>query len=655
MITIKKTLSGFFLLAACTLAGQNKNNPDLEIILEQKGEVYFSCKPNSIQQAAQLSKIVSVDHGLQYKAPGDEVKAYANRKEFNNFLQLGIAYTLLPSPGDQLKAEMLTLEEYNNMRTRGVSVTYNKYPTYPAYEQIMTQYANTYPNLCKLVTIKTLASGRKLMLLKISDNINSYEDEPQFLYTSSMHGDEIAGYPLMLDLIDYLLTNYNTNPKVKNIVDNVELWICPSANPNGTYKSGNSTVNGAVRYNANNIDLNRNYPDPKGGQHPDGEAYQEETTAFMGFADTMNFVMGANFHGGAEVVNYPWDTWSKAHPDKNWWIRISKLYADTARLNSPGKNYLDDLYSGNVPGVTQGFPWYEVEGGRQDYMNYFKNCRELTIELSANKLLAESSLDAHWGYNTKSLMNFMNECLQGIRGIVTDACTGKPVKAKVTVVGHDADNSHVFSAPRVGNYHRPIIAGTYNLEFSATGYQTKTISGITVVNGQIKVVNVQLQSTTQTAKPVITTVNGVLVSSAVSGNQWYLNGNPISGATGTQYTPTQTGTYTVVSTVCGTNVSNPVVINSIGLNTQTVAMGAFRAFPNPTTGILMVECQSEINKPIQVQLFNCLGHVVHEEIRWLNDKTMNYDLSAYANGLYYLKLTDDNKSYVMRVVLNKEQ
>ncbi|MBE0640778.1 MAG: hypothetical protein IH599_02000, partial [Bacteroidales bacterium] len=186
--------------------------------------------------------------------------------------------------------------------------TWDFYPTYSAYESYMTGFAQQYPTLCRWVAFDTLASGRRLMALVISDNVDSLEAEPRFLYTSSMHGDELVGYILMLRLADYLLKNYGTDSLVTRLVDDLEIWINPLANPDGTYRSGKHTVSGSWRYNANAVDINRNFPDPQDGPHPDGNAWQAETMAFMALANTQKFNMSANIHGGAEVCNYPWDT-----------------------------------------------------------------------------------------------------------------------------------------------------------------------------------------------------------------------------------------------------------------------------------------------------------------------------------------------------------
>ena len=63
------------------------------------------------------------------------------------------------------------------------------------------------------IILGTLSSGREILIAQISDNVGQKENEPSFLYTSSMHGDELAGYVLSLRLIDYILNNYTDNQK----------------------------------------------------------------------------------------------------------------------------------------------------------------------------------------------------------------------------------------------------------------------------------------------------------------------------------------------------------------------------------------------------------------------------------------------------------
>jgi len=450
----------------------------LNRLFEKEGEQYFTFQSADRESIRELSRIISID---KVEKTG-KVYAYANKKGFARFLDFNISYEILAHPGD--------FNGFLNMKShvdiRNVK-DWDFYPTYDAYVDMLNQFAANYPEICQVYVIGSTTEGRELLVAKISHNIGIKENEPQFLYTSSIHGDETTGYVLMLRLIDYLLSNYGTDPRITSLVDNMEIWINPLANPDGTYHGGNNTVDGAYRYNANWVDLNRNYPDPEDGPHPDGEAWQIETMYFMAFAEINHFVSSCNIHGGAEVCNYPWDTWQKLAADDNWWQYVCHEYADTAQLYSaPG--YMSDYNDG----ITNGWQWYEVAGGRQDYMNYFQQCREFTLEISNDKLLDPALLPSLWNYNYRSLLNYMEQSTFGIRGTVKDSVTGWPVKAEVYAILHEKDSSWVYSTLPNGNYHRLLYAGTYSMKFSAQGYLPEVVSNVSVTNRHATVLNVKL-------------------------------------------------------------------------------------------------------------------------------------------------------------------
>lgn len=452
-------------------------------LFSTKGEIYFTFLKGN-HDLANLSRIISID-----RVQGESIFAYANRREFAEFLKHENNFVILPHPGDLLP-EVKMLDQVNTKEAKD----WDFYPTYNAYIDMMYQFQANYPDLCQVFSIGQSVQGRQLMMAKISKNVSIREPEPQFLYTGTIHGDETTGYVLLLRLIDYLLTNYGSNPKVTNLLNNCEIWINPLSNPDGTYKAGNHTVNGATRYNANNVDLNRNYPDPEDGPHPDGNPWQPETLAFMQLAEQENFVMSANTHGGAEVLNYPWDTWAQLHADNSWWIFVCRQYVDTVHLYSP-TNYMNGFNNG----ITNGFQWYTISGGRQDFMNYFHYCREVTMELSDTKLLPPSQLPSHWNWNYRSLLNYIEQSLYGIRGIVTSQATGQPLRAKVFIQGHDIDNSFVYTDPRNGFYQRLLDNGTYNLTFSAPGHYPLTINNVVVSRYNTVTLNVALDAGTLAA------------------------------------------------------------------------------------------------------------------------------------------------------------
>ena len=452
-----KVLRYFIILLATVLCGNlfaQKSQQELNQLMQERNEYYFTFNLNGHDDLNAIAHAISVD-----RIDGNVVTAYANNNDFANFQRLGYEVTLQTPPS---LVEKVAMWDGSNR----AEYDWDSYPTYSAYEDMMFQFATDHPDKCEIITLGTLPSGRKIMIAHL--NNGQPDGKPKFLYTSTIHGDETTGWIMMLRLIDYLLENPD-EPEVQNVMDNIDLYIAPNTNPDGTYHGGNNTVNGATRENANGIDMNRNYADPHGGPHPDGHAYQTETQWFMDFAAENPFVMGANYHGGAEVMNYPWDNTYTLHADDAWYQMISHEYAD--ECHKVNQHYMTDYNNG----ITNGAQWYMIGGGRQDYMNGYAQCRELTIECSNTKLPNGNQLPNFWNYNKASLFLFMNQCLYGIHGVVTDSITNEPLDATITISGHDDQYSVVESHQPNGDFHRPIKGGNWTVIVSKDGYCPKVI------------------------------------------------------------------------------------------------------------------------------------------------------------------------------------
>ncbi|HQG77984.1 MAG: T9SS type A sorting domain-containing protein [Bacteroidales bacterium] len=378
------------------------------------------------------------------------------------FISSGFSYLLVvPSP-------VKGIASASSMRK---AMEWDSYPTYRQYDSIMRFFAREYPSICMLDTIGTTLEGRLVMALKISDNCRMTEDEPKVFLSSSMHGDETGGFILMLRLADYLLGNYDSDARTKYLVDNIELWINPLANPDGTYVNGEE-IYMPVRGNAAGVDLNRNFPDPE----LKGTVRQKETLDMMKFMSEHRFVLSANFHSGAELVNYPWDKWPRDHADKQWFYNLCRAYADTVHFYSPADymTYLDN-------GVTNGYRWYPVYGSRQDYVTLELGGREVTIEIDDNFITPVYELQQLWDNNRQSLLNFIESALYGIHGLAVDAENGDPVPVRVIAERHEKDRSEVYADSITGRFIRLISPGTWNLVLSADGYRDTTVSDVRVI------------------------------------------------------------------------------------------------------------------------------------------------------------------------------
>lgn len=473
---MKKYLISLSLLLACMSMLAQIQYPTFNRSLP---ETYVSATMTS-SQLRTVSKNFSVDKVTANPDGTMDVRLCVGKREYDSFEALGLPFTI-QTPA---KAHVSMASSYEQLVS-----AWTRYPTYETYLSAMQTFQSQFPDLCEVDTIlSNTPGGHSLLVAHISNNLQERGDKPAFFYTSTLHGDEPVGYYLMLRLIHYLLNNYESDAQVRELVDNIDIWICPLENPDGTYYSGNNTLNESpvsTRYNYYGYDLNRSFPEI--GQAM-SRSYPAEVQAMMDFGAQKNFTMSANFHGGSEVFNYPWDTWEtilNGPADQSWWNLMGHQFADTCHLYS--NNYMRDLNNG----VTEGGDWYSITGSRQDYYNYYLHCREVTMEVSGSKVVSSNRLPDYWNAIYHSLLNYMGESLNGVRGVVTDTLTGQPLEAMVWVQNHDWDNSQVYSHLPAGDYHRPIKSGTYQFTFTADGYRPKTQT-LTVADGQPLVLDVQL-------------------------------------------------------------------------------------------------------------------------------------------------------------------
>ena len=437
---------------------------ELRQLMRERNEYYFTLTVQEPSEIQGISKLCSVDG-----TDGRIVVCYANQQQYDNLLLAGYRPELQTPPSMLYDAVMWDGSDR-------ASYEWDSYPTYDAYQSMMEAFPSQAlsDRSCTLIDLGTLNSGRKILGVRL--NNGQPNGKPRFLYSSTMHGDEVTGMMLMLRLIDEFCTS--TDSRIVNILNNVDLFIFPLTNPDGTYYGGNSTMNRARRYNINGVDLNRNYKDYFNGDHPDGKAYALETQWTMQLAQDYLFTMSANYHGGAEVVNYPWDAVYTDHADKDWYELIGAEYVSNARTYS--SSYMTNPYSS---GVTNGADWYVITGSRQDYENAYGECREITIECSTTKKPNASTMPTYWNYNHTAMLALIEQCLNGIHGYVYDADTDQPiVGATITVENHDINNSQV-STHNIGDFHRPIKGGTYTLAISKNGYCPQTVE-VTVADNQ---------------------------------------------------------------------------------------------------------------------------------------------------------------------------
>lgn len=398
--------------------------------------------------------------------------AYVDDFEFNNLKNLGFNVQQI-TDRSKIYADSLwafTKDSVNPLDT---------YHTYSELTAELQHLEQKYRDICLLTSVGLSVQGRDLWIVKISDNVQLNETEPEFNYISSMHGNEPVGMEMCLYLIHYLLENYGTDNQITRLVDHTEIWILPLMNPDGYIAR--------QRRNYHGVDLNRNFPDRIVDPNNTTSGREPETRAMMLFSADHSFVLAANFHTGALVVNYPYDSNATSNsvytacPDDALFIKISKQYS---RYNLPMWN---SPYFSN--GISNGADWYVIYGGMQDWNYVWMGTNEVTIELSDISWPSASSLPDFWEDNREAMINYIETINWGIQGIVSDSFTVEPLPAIVEVEGI---NHKIYCDPNNGDYYRQLLPGIYKLRFSAPDYRPKEVDSVYVFQGNPTILNVQL-------------------------------------------------------------------------------------------------------------------------------------------------------------------
>ena len=340
-----------------------------------------------------------------------------------------------------------------------------------AMYDLMWSYAEEFSDIARLYSIGSSVEERELWAIEISDNPGVHElGEPEFKYVANMHGNEVTGRETLLALMQYLCELYAMNGTIRSLVDSTRIHLLPAMNPDGYYRAYEGDYYGLTgRRNANNYDLNRNFPDRFGrGTQP----IQPETRAVMDWIADYPFVLSANLHNGALVANYPYDNtrnqlsvYSES-PDDDIFRQLAKAYSFSHASMYLGQPCTPIDNTGFEYGITNGAAWYNIDGGMQDYNYENSNCFEITVEQGCYKFPFANELPYIWQDNREALLAYIDQVHRGIAGFVTDEL-GEPIaNASVEIIGRD----HAITTTAYGEYWRLLTPGQYAIAVYANGF-----------------------------------------------------------------------------------------------------------------------------------------------------------------------------------------
>ncbi len=201
------------------------------------------------------------------------------------------------------------------------------------YEEILQKLDSMRLRWPNLISIKQptgplrTTENRPLYWVKISDNPAVNEAEPEILYNGVHHAREPMSVAQMLYYMYYLLENYATNPDVRALVNNTEMYFLPCVNPDGYIYNQTTDPQGGGLWRKNRrdnldgsfgVDLNRNYganwayddlgssPNTFSEVYRGTSAFSEpETRALRDFSLQHSFKIVLNYHAFGNVFIYP--------------------------------------------------------------------------------------------------------------------------------------------------------------------------------------------------------------------------------------------------------------------------------------------------------------------------------------------------------------
>ena len=373
----------------------------------------------------------------------DVIRCLATGEQIDRFRSMGFPVVVL-------------LEDYTAHDPCADSSRLGFYHTYAELRDSLTALALRHPDICRLETLGVSVQGRLLLGLRVSANIGRRENEPRLRLDGNIHGDEKVGCEVALYAAYVLADSYGLSPRVTALVNSTEILCVPMVNPDGAVAN--------QRYNANGVDLNRDfgYMWDAWGQSPDWFS-QPETRALRLDCERNRYAMSISFHSGAKVVIYPWMYTPVPTADDLLFKRLVYAY-----------------YSSTGYDTMRSYRWYQTHGQSFDSRYGLDGTLEITTELHDWNPPVES-LDYYCRLNREAILYFLEKSLTGIHGTVTDASSGMPVSALIRLGPlSDGRDWFVYSSAENGDFHRPVLPGTYVLRVSANGYRDTFVTGVRV-------------------------------------------------------------------------------------------------------------------------------------------------------------------------------
>ena len=268
---------------------------------------------------------LDIDHS--YREPGKWIEFAVSVSRIHLLDETHLHYDIIHEDLEQFYASRLDSDYESRDFDLG---SMGGYYTFAEIEEHLDELYSQYPELItEKFSLGQTLEGRDIWMVKVSDNPEVDEDEPEMLYTGLHHAREPMSYMNLFYFMYWLLDNYDIEPEATALVNSRELYFIPAVNPDGLVYNQQIAPNGGGMQRKNRretcfstpdgIDLNRNYSYMWGydnsGSSPDGcsETYrgsgpfsEPETQAVKEFVEAHNFPIALNYHSYGNLFIRPY-------------------------------------------------------------------------------------------------------------------------------------------------------------------------------------------------------------------------------------------------------------------------------------------------------------------------------------------------------------
>jgi hypothetical protein len=370
-----------------------------------------------------------------------------------------------------------------NLEDRAVAALAN-YTDPQELSAFMDQVVAAHPNLAAKITLKdTLFELQKQYAVHITKDVGVANDRPSFILDAQHHAREVMTPEIARDLIDYLTSQYAADARVRRWVDNINIYVVGSVNPDGAmYVFEHDTSWRKNRHPSCAVDNNRNYPVAWGacnGSSPSctNDTYrgtaagsEPETQGLMQLTADVRPFFALSYHSYGEYVMYPYGC---SDPDER-----SALDEVAQGLNAILEN--DAGVTGQYATGPIGSTLYLVDGGSIDTQYNQYGAYAYVIEVNSSQFQPDYATwrDITVQRQRTAWQYFLDKTLDGtqIRGTVTDAGTGLPLPADINLQEVTFTHGEAQRHADAGGHYRLLVAsgGTYHVSASYPGYCTAT-------------------------------------------------------------------------------------------------------------------------------------------------------------------------------------